>query len=126
MPPEENTVASARRPNVLFFHVDNLGFWRVELLQRRPVPGNEHGADRCVREGGLPVDELRAGSAVHADTLCAFDGTPRDPFRHPQHELDTDFGTLLLRRSSSWPQSSSRAVSTAANGSNYMSYAQVA
>jgi len=45
----------ADRPNILFFHVDNLGFRGAELLQRRPVPGEVDPADRRVRRVGVPA-----------------------------------------------------------------------
>jgi len=63
----------ADRPNVLFFHVDNLGFGLAQLLQRGPVPRRVDQTYRPVRRGRIPAHELRSRSAVHPVSFGAPD-----------------------------------------------------
>jgi hypothetical protein len=74
----------ADRPNILFFHIDNLGFWGADLLQRRAVPGSLDTPDRRPRRAGIPADHLPLGSAVHSDPLRAADRAAREPLWQPQ------------------------------------------
>lgn len=66
-------------PNILFFHVDNLGFGELSLLQRWSVPRHVDEADRCVRFARHSAHELRTGSPVHAYSVRVVDRSLCDP-----------------------------------------------
>ena len=72
------------RPNILFFHVDNLGFGELSCYSGGPFRGTWTRADRRVRRRGFRLTNYCAGGAVHADPVGAADRPLRDPFGHPQ------------------------------------------
>ena len=76
--------AVADRPNILFFHVDNLGFGELSCYSGGPFRGAWTGRIDAFAERGVPADQLLPGVAVHADALGADDRTARDPLGHAQ------------------------------------------
>ena len=57
----------AKKPNILFFHVDNLGYGELGCYGGGVLRGADTRRIDEVRAGRVPASELRAGSAVHSD-----------------------------------------------------------
>ena len=82
-------------PNILSFHIDNLGFGELSCYSGGPFRGVwTRRIDAFAGQG--PADQLRARSAVHADPLGAADRAARDPVGEPQcaaeHTITIDLG----------------------------------
>ena len=71
-----------RRPNVLFFHVDNLGFGELSCYSGGPFRGCMTERIDAFAAGGIPVNELLPGISVHPHPLGAADGPSCHPLGH--------------------------------------------
>jgi hypothetical protein len=83
----------AVRPNILFFHVDNLGFGELSCYSGGPFRGAATSRTDAFAGAGVPADELLPGIAVHAHPVGAADRSARDPVGHAQRP-DRDSGRL--------------------------------
>jgi hypothetical protein len=72
------------RPNILFFHVDNLGFGELSCYSGGPFRGTWTRRIDAFAGQGVSADQLRARGAVHADPVGVADRAARDPLREPQ------------------------------------------
>ena len=79
----------SRRPNILFFHVDNLGMGELGCYGGGIVRGAETPAHRRLCARGLPALALHRRAAMHALALGADDGALRDPLRHAHRRRAT-------------------------------------
>lgn len=70
-------------PNVLFFHVDNLGFGELSCYSGGPFRGLGRSGSTASRRKGSGF-QLLSGVAVHPDEVGVADRPARDPVRDSQ------------------------------------------
>ena len=75
----------ASKPNILFFHVDNLGMGELGCYGGGILRGADTKRMDAFAKQGVKLTTLRRRTAVHADSLGADDGTVPDPLGQPHH-----------------------------------------
>ena len=87
MNPEDVSVAkqpasaATGPPNILYFHVDNLGYGGAGLLRRRHPARRSHTAHRPLRRRGTQLLNFAPESPVHAVPFGPDDRALRHPLR---------------------------------------------
>ena len=74
---------TSKKPNILFFHVDNLGMGELGCYGGGILRGADTKRMDNFAEGGCQADALRRRAAMHADALGADDRALPDPLRQP-------------------------------------------
>ncbi len=75
----------SEKPNILFFHVDNLGMGELGCYGGGILRGADTKRMDKFAKRGRQADALRRRAAVHADPLGADDRTLPDPLGQPHH-----------------------------------------
>ena len=70
------------RPNILFFHVDNLGFGELSCYSGGPFRGATTSRVDAFAADGFRLTNYCPESQCNADAVGVVDGAARDSFGH--------------------------------------------